>query len=167
MRIDRFLRRCVLDGMSMIGLAGSAQPPRKVGTSVELAYPVLLIGQASLDVRESMELLTAVRGHSSLNLNERHILDSQGRLVQVKRAVLLPGQPSILSSMGNRDQLFFLELAELRRPNLERIKKLVSEQVEAPNSIHRDKARAVQEIGKLRDVKEIIKAVREPANWLL
>jgi hypothetical protein len=133
---------------------------------VELSYPVLLIGQSSLDVRDSVETLTAIRGHSSLNLNERRILDSKGRLFQVKRATLVSGQASSMLSLGNSDQLFFVELSELPRPTWPRVQEMVLEQVQSPQSIYRDSPRAVQEIRAKRAAKELIEAVRERADWL-
>jgi len=141
---------------------GSAHRP---GTSIPLAFPVLLIGQGSLDVRDSVEALVAVRGHSSLNLVERRILDSRGRLFDVKHAELLASRSSFLLSMGNNDQLFFLDLKELPTPTIAQARRLAIAELRAPNSSYRESRAAVDDVEARQSVPALIEAARDKAGW--
>src|SRR5262249_10288045 len=100
---DRFTRvrgwLGALLSLAVLPGCGGDAVPKEAGVSIALRYPVLLIGQSSLDVRDSVEALTSIRGDSMLNLNERVILDSDGRLYKVKRAVMIAGERSILWDM--------------------------------------------------------------------
>ena len=92
----------------LIGCGGddAAAAPKEAGVTIPLRYPVLLIGQSSLHARDSEQALTSIRGAASLNPNERAILDSDGRLFEVKRAVPIAGQRSIMWDMGTSPRRF-------------------------------------------------------------
>src|SRR5215472_3760525 len=122
-----------LSAAMLIGCSGddAAAAPKDAGVSIALRYPVLLIGQSSLDVRDSEQALTSIRGASSLNLNERVILDSDGRLFKVERAVPIAGQRSILWDMGTSSRRFYVELREERRPSWPQIQDLVVAQLQS------------------------------------
>ena len=78
--------------LSLFGCRSRQEAPTRAGVSASLTYPVLLIGQGGLDVRDSEAALTTFRGASSLNLNERQILDADGRLFPVTSAEPIAGQ---------------------------------------------------------------------------
>lgn len=124
--------------LSLASLAGckpDAEPPRQPGVSVALAYPVLLIGQGSLDVRDSDNTLTSIPGASSLSPVERTMLDSQGRLSGVIRAEPVAGQRSIAWDMGASPRRYYVEVAERRRPTWPQVQPLVLERVRSPTSV--------------------------------
>jgi hypothetical protein len=142
--------------ISLLSLAGCkprSSAPEVSGVSVKLAYPVLLIGQSSVDVRDSEQALISITGASSLNLNERSVLDSQGRLYKVKRAAPVGGQGSPMWSMGTKSRLYYVEVAEQARPSWVQIQGLVLEQIpRAP-------------VREFRDLRELIEASRASWNW--
>ena len=90
------------------------------------------------------------RSSSSLNLNERRVLDSRGRLYRVKRAEPIAGQRSPMWSMGAESRLYFVELVEQARPSWAQIQKLVLEQAR---------------VRQLRGVEELIESSRQSWNW--
>jgi hypothetical protein len=139
--------------LSLTGCKPRSRLPEAPGVSVKLAYPVLLIGQSSVDVRDSEEALISVTGASSLNLNERIILDSDGRLYKVKHAAPVSGQSSPMWSMGTKSRLFYVEVAEQARPAWAEIQRLVLEQIPgAP-------------VREFREIKELVEASRASWNW--
>jgi hypothetical protein len=147
------------------GCGSNDAAPKEAGVSIKLRYPVLLIGQSSLDVRDSERALISVRGASSLNLNERVILDSDGRLFKVKRADPIAGQRSIMWDMGTSDRLFHVDLVEERRPSWAQVQDLVIAQVRSPTSTRAGDERAIARVRSLRDVPALIDASRESWNW--
>src|SRR5262245_31765888 len=143
----------------------NAAAPKQAGVSTALVYPVLLIGQSSLDVRDSEDALVSIPGASSLNLVERLLLDSQGRLFKVTRATVVEGPASIMLDMGTSRRRFFVEVAEQSRPSWPRIQELVLEQVRSRSSVWAGDERAVIRVRALRNVSELIEASRESWNW--
>ena len=104
------------------GCKPAERSPTAPGVSIELAYPVVLIGQSSLDVRDSVDDLISLKGASQLNLVERRILDSKGKLYSVERATLAPGSKPLLLDMGTSYRKFYVELRELPKPSLPEIR---------------------------------------------
>jgi hypothetical protein len=139
--------------LSLFGCRPRASAPEKPGVSIALEYPVLLIGQGSLDVRDSEEALTSIRGASSLNLNERVVLDSQGRLFKVKLARPIRGQESPLWSMGTKDVRYWVDVEKPSRPGWPEIQRLAMEQVHSPQVL------------ALKSVSELIAGARESWRW--
>jgi hypothetical protein len=144
---------------------GDDAAPTDAGVSIALRYPVLLVGQSSLDVRDSEQALVSIRGASSLNLNERLILDSDGRLFNVKRAVPIAGQRSIMWDMGTSDRLFHVELAEQRRPSWPQVQDLVLAQLQSPAGVGKGEASALARVRAMRAVPELIEASRDAWSW--
>lgn len=151
--------------LSLLGCKPDTVAPERAGVSAALSYPVLLVGQSSLDVRDSEEALTSIPGASSLNLNERLILDSQGRLFQVTRAVPVAGQKSVLLDMGTSARRFFVEVSDRGRPAWPKIQELVLDQVRSPGGIWGGDERAIRRVRALRDPGALIEACREAWNW--
>jgi hypothetical protein len=147
------------------GCGGNDPAPKDAGVSIALRYPVLLIGQASLDVRDSEQALIAIRGDSGLNLNERTILDSDGRLFKITRAVPIAGQRSILWDMGTSDRKFHVTLAEERRPSWREVQQLVLTQFPPSPGAEPGEGRAAARVRGPRNVAELIEASRESWNW--
>jgi hypothetical protein len=109
--------------------------PERPGVSETLQYPVLLIGQASLDVRDDEVSLISIPDASSPNLVERVVLDSRGDLYWVTKADPVKGPPSPLWSMGTQSRSFSITLATQTRPSWAELRRLVQEQLCAPSGI--------------------------------
>jgi len=155
----------LLSLLTTIGCKASEPPPTTAGVSMTLQYPVLLIGQASLDVRDSEDALTSIPGASSLNLNERTILDSAGRLFTVTRAVPIAGQRSVMWDMGTSARRFAVIVAgkgEIPWPD---VQNLVLAEVKKPTSIWAGHERAVHRVQALTDLRSLIEACREAWRW--
>lgn len=152
------------------GCKPAPPPPAVAGVSIELRYPVLLIGQRTFDVRDSEAELIDVPGASSLNLVERVILDSDGRLFDVVSARVEAGSKPVLLDMGTSRRRHEVVLREKRKPSFEAVRKLALAEIHAPNSVwsedpgHTAKAEAA--IGSVRDVGELIASCRESWNWI-
>lgn len=151
------------------GCKPAPPPPAVAGVSIGLRYPVLLIGQNTFDVRDSEAELVNVPGASSLNLVERVILDSDGRLFEVVGARVEAGSKPVLLDMGTSRRRHEVVLRELRKPSFEKLQKLILAEVHAPHSYWSDEPgyaeKAEAKIRSLRTVEELIAACGEYWNW--
>lgn len=170
-----FLRtffRCLATILALLPLKGCkpASPPPVAGVSIELRYPVLLIGQSTFDVRHSVASLINVPGASSLNLYERVILDSDGRLFEVISAIPEKESKPFFLDMGTGPRRFEVVLREKKKPAFSRIQELALAQINAPNSIWQDDpeyiAKAVARIRSLHTVEELIAECGSYWNWI-
>jgi hypothetical protein len=163
--------RCLAALFAILTLKGCkpASPPPVAGVSIDLRYPVLLIGQRTFDVRDSEAALINVPGASSLNLFERVILDSDGRLFEVVSARPDQKAKPFFLDMGTGSRPFEVILREKRKPSFSKIQELAEEQINSANSIWWDDpaaaAKAVAEIRSLRNIEELIASCREYWNW--
>lgn len=169
--LPRTFFRCLAALFSLLPLKGCKQapPPPVAGVSIALRYPVLLIGQRTFDVRDSEASLINVPGASSLNLYERVVLDSDGRLFEVVSAVPVTGSKPFFLDMGTGSRLFEVALREKKKPGFSGIQELALTQIHAPNSIWSDDpeatAKAVAKIRSLSSAEELIAACGEYWNW--
>ncbi len=169
--LPRTLFRCFAALFSLLPLKGCkpASPAPVAGVSIVLRYPVLLIGQKTFDVRDSEAALINVPGASSLNLYERVILDSDGRLFEVVSAVPEKGSKPIMLDMGTGPRRFRVVLREKRKPTLSKVQELALSEIQAPNSIWSDDpeatAKAVAKIRSLGSIEELIAACGEYWKW--
>lgn len=135
-----------------------------------MRYPVLLIGQRTFDVRDSEAALINVPGASSLNLFERVILDSDGRLFEVVNARPEKESKPFFLDMGTGPRRFEVILREKKKPTFTKVQELAMEQINAPNSIWQDDpeyvAKALARIRSLRTVEELIAECAEYWNWI-
>jgi|SRR6186713_2408986 len=155
----------LLSLLTTISCKASDPPPTTAGVSMTLQYPVLLIGQASLDVRDSENALTSIPGASSLNLNERTILDSAGRLFTVTRAVPIAGQKSVMWDMGTSARRYAVTVEGTGEVPWAEVQNLVLDEVKKPTSIWAGHERAVRRVQGLSDVRSLIEACREAWRW--
>jgi hypothetical protein len=159
----------VLSLFSLKGCKPAPSPPAVAGVSIALRYPVLLIGQKTFDLRDSEASLINVPGASSLNLSERVLLDSDGRLFEVVSAHPESGSKPILLNMGTGQRRFEVVLREKTKPSFEAIQELALAEIHAPNSIWSDDpeamAKAEAQIRSFRNVEELIASCGEPWNW--
>lgn len=167
------LVRLLATALSLFSLKGckpAPPPPAVAGVSIELKYPVLLIGQKTFDVRDSEASLINVPGASSLNLIERVILDSDGRLFEVVSARPEAGSKPILLDMGTSPRRFEVVLREKSKPSFETVQELALAAIHAPNSIWSDDpgytAKAEAAIRSVKSIEELIASCREYWNWI-
>jgi len=151
--------------LSVLGCKVPDPTPATAGVSRPLQYPVLLIGQASLDVRDSEMTLTSITGASSLNLNERVILDSAGHLYKVTGAAPIAGQPSPMLSMGTSTRRYAVTVEDTGQPAWRDVQSLVLAEVRNPRSTWAGDERAIRRVQALRDVASLIAACREGWSW--
>ena len=89
----------ILLSLTLLTGCRSAKPsapsaPSSPGTSVKLVYPVVLIGQGSLTVRDDELTLTTTTLASGLNFLERRIVDSTGAVYEIKSSAAVdPASP--------------------------------------------------------------------------
>jgi hypothetical protein len=155
----------LLSLFTVLGCKPAAPPATTGGVSRALRYPVLLIGQGSLDVRDSEEALTSITGASSVNLNERTILDSGGHLFTVTRAVPIAGQGSVMLDMGTRARRFAVTVQDNGAIPWRDVQALALVEVRKPTSIWAGDERAVRRVQSLADVRSLIEACREKWAW--
>jgi hypothetical protein len=147
------------------GCRRAVEAPAEPGTSVALEYPVLLIGQNDLTVRDDEAALTRTTGASSLNFVERQVVDSAGVVYEVKRAVIVNGGKAVWQDMGTSPQRVWLELNRRGPASVERIRGLVMEQVRSPLSVWEGKREAVARVESFGSVKELIEGCRTSWEW--
>lgn len=158
--------------ISLLALKGckpAPLPPAVAGVSIELKYPVLLIGQKTFDVRDSEAQLINVPGASGLNLIERVILDFDGRLFEVVSARPEEGSKPVLLDLGTSPRRHEVLLREKMKPSFAALQKRVLAEIHAPHSYWSDEpgyaAKAEAKIRSLHTVEELIAACGEYWNW--
>ncbi|MCB1205127.1 MAG: hypothetical protein KDN18_12780, partial [Verrucomicrobiae bacterium] len=76
-------------------------------------------------VRDTEDDLIHIIPSSGMNLLERLILDSDGRLFEVTRAESEPGSKSIWLDWGTGYRKFGVEVSERKKPDLAKIRGLL------------------------------------------
>ena len=147
------------------GCKPAASEIKEAGVSVALKYPVILIGQSTVDVSDSEEALVTVNGTSSLSLPERVILDSDGRLFNIVRVTEIGKRKPFFLDLGTSNRRFFVEVKESRKPSWNKIKELVLDQVKSPTSFWEGDERAVNRVRSLATMEDLIAACRETWTW--
>jgi hypothetical protein len=147
------------------GCKPAAVETKEAGVSASLNYPVILVGQSTVDVRDSEEALVTVNGTSSLSLPERVILDSDGRLFTIVRTTLIGKRKPFFIDLGTSNLRFFVEVKERRKPSWDQIKEMVLDQVKSPVSAWEGDQRAVNRVQSLGNMDDLIAACRETWTW--
>jgi hypothetical protein len=147
------------------GCQSTPAVPTDPGTSLPLTYPVLLAGQSDLTVRDDESSLTRTTGASSLNFTERQIIDSAGIIYQIRRATTV-GQPKAMwQDMGTSPRHVYLELDRTGLARLDRIQRVVLDQVESPRSVWRGNPNAVERVRGFTSVSALIDGCRTSWEW--
>jgi hypothetical protein len=110
--------------------------PDKPGTSIQLSYPILLIGTESpqITVVDTELALTTTTQSSSLTYTAQKIIDSKGGLYEVKTAIPVGKVPSSWRDMGTRPYRVFLEMTFRKKVNLDDARNMVLDNVRSPRS---------------------------------
>lgn len=156
--------------LSLFSLKGCkpASPPTVVtpGVSIEMAYPVVLIGQGSLDVKDSVDDVIGIHGYSGINLIERVILDSDGRIFEIVESFQEPGRKPWFLDMGTSVRSYEVIVREKKKPEMTKIRELFLEQVNSPRSYWSGDPNAIARVESLGSVTEAIEACRTPWEWM-
>src|SRR5215467_10792886 len=108
-----FKRLCL--GVALLtGCRTKETIPASPGTSLPLSYPVILIGQNNVDVRDDLTALTSASLAGGMNFVERKIVDSAGSIYEVKKAAVVGNAKAWWRDMGTSQQRYFLELRNVR-----------------------------------------------------
>ena len=159
-------------GMLISLLTGCAKkeapPPNAPGVSVSLQYPVLLIGNGNLIVKDNEEALTTTTAASGLNLPEYKAIDSTSAQYSIRKVTPF-GQESVWLNMGTKPFRLFLEMKEDRKISLEQAKTLVRGVALEPNtttsrSPHGSEI-AMERIQRAQSVAELIEVCRKSWEW--
>jgi hypothetical protein len=151
--------------VALTGCRPAPIAPTEPGTSLPLQYPVLLVGQSDLTVRNDEASLTRTTGASSLNFTERQIIDSAGVIYQIKRATAVGKTKGVWQDMGTSARHVYLELDRKGPAQLDRIQRLVLDQVESPGSVWHGSAKAVERVRGFGNVPELIDGCRSTWEW--
>jgi hypothetical protein len=156
----------------LAGCGGSKpQPPRAPGTSIKLAYPVLLAGGESPTIRvEDDEVsLTTTRAASGAVYMNLKLIDSAGTLYEVVRESQPEGRPSSWRDMGTSNYRVHLELKRVKTVNVDQGREMVLDVIRAPRSLwslYPEGTRvAAERVGAFRTVPELIEGCRRASEW--
>jgi hypothetical protein len=159
-----FKRLCLVAAL-LTGCRPKQEVPTAPGTSKPLAYPVVLIGQNDVTVRDNLPALTSASMASGMNFLERKIVDSAGAIYEVKKAKALGKASAWYLDMGTSKESYYLELQSVRPAGLDVIKRLVLEQVESPRSVWAGDPKAVARVREFAGLEDLITGCRTSWDW--
>jgi hypothetical protein len=149
----------------------NAPPPDKPGSSLPLAYPVLLLGNDAplISVFDTEPALTTTTKSSSLFYAAQQIIDSNGTLYAIKKVTPVSEVHSVLRDMGTSPYSVFLEIKLLKRVDLQQAKNLVLEVVRSPRSDWSHPPQhlnnVVAHIQSNRSLQELILDCKSTSEW--
>lgn len=164
--MDRIILLAAL--MSLVGCSARSAPATAPGVSVELSYPVLLVSDRNLIVKDDEASLTTTTAASGVNFTEYKIIDSSGKKLSVVKVTSF-GKRSEFLDMGTTPFRVFLEVKRESKPSLEDIKELVVKAALAPNGIASGTDHgaeiAKQRIDAGKSLSQVIDACRKTWEW--
>jgi hypothetical protein len=148
--------RIVKLGVLLSVLTGCGPKPAEVpagpGVSVKFNYPVLLVGQGRLVVKDDLLDLTTTTVASGLNFPEFALVDSNGRKYSVERVTDF-GRKSTILDMGTTQYRVFLQLKDEGELSLAAAKALVSG------------GRSIPAVNSTQSLRELIAACSKSWEW--
>ena len=166
------MERLVVLGLLISVLTGCAAkpkaPPENPGTSLPLSYPVLLVSDRNLVVKDDENSLTTTTVASGLNFPEYIIVDSGGGKYSVV-GVTQFGRKSLFADMGTGPFRVFLDLKRQGTINVADAKALALKTALQPNGItsgtdHGEEI-ARHAIGSSQTLAQLIEACRKTWEW--
>ena len=143
-------------------------PPANPGTSLPLSYPVLLVGDRNLVVKDDENSLITTTVSSGLNFPQYVIIDSGGAEYSVA-GVTQFGRKSLFSDMGTRPFQIFLDLKRQGTISLADAKALTLRTALEPNGLTSGTAHgqeiARQRIESCQTFAQLIEACRKTWEW--
>jgi hypothetical protein len=167
------VERLVVFGLVISFLTGCAAKPPKAqaanpGTSLSLRYPVLLVGDRNLVVKDDENSLITTTVSSGLNFPQYVIIDSGGDTYSVVTVTEF-GRQSLFSDMGTRPYQVFLELKRKGTISVADAKALTLRTALAANgptdgTVHGAEI-ARQKIESCQTLAQLIEACRKTWEW--
>ena len=139
--------------------------PTEPGTSLPLAYPVVLVGEHTVTVRDDMQTLVSASLSSGISFKARRIIDSTGAIFEVKRETVVGDTKPWWSDMGTSQQSHYLELVKARDSGLAAARKLVLDEVRSPQSVWEGNPQAVARVESFSTISEFIAGCSESWKW--
>ena len=142
-----------------------AEPTKEPGMSLELRYPVLLVGERNLIVKnDEASLITTSVANGGVYYASYTFIDSARTEYVVKKATAI-GQKSVWMDMGTSRFKVFLEMKSKGRIGLEQAKAMALAAATTPDvavtGAH-GKEIATSKIGRAKTFSELIEACRDP-----
>jgi len=165
--MDRIIVLAAL--MSLLtGCSARSAPATAPGVSLELSYPILLVSDRNLIVKDDEAGLTTTTAASGVNFPEYKIIDSSGKTLSVVKVTSF-GKRSEFVDMGTTPFRVFLQLNRESKLSLEDIKGLVVNAALAPNGIvsgtDHGAEIAKQRIAACKSLSQLIDACRKTWEW--
>jgi hypothetical protein len=144
-------------------VAAPSQTADKPGVSVVLAYPVLLIGERDLKVKDDQSsLITTTGAAGGLYYASYIFIDSAGNQYSAKSAKAF-GQTPSWRDMGTSTFQAFIELTPAEKIELEKAKGMALQAVLKPGDLDGNATEAVRsKIMGTRSFAELIEVSRDP-----
>jgi hypothetical protein len=146
-----------------------APPPDKPGTSLPLAYPVLLAGDRRLDVRDDENALLTTNVAMGINFLDVKIIASDEMMYKVEKVTQFGRKAFLLDMVGMSHFQVFLQLKQLKKPDLKQAKALVLEVAMSPNGMLTGWPRGVQvateRVQACASIAALIEACRKAWEW--
>jgi hypothetical protein len=145
--------------------AATAPQPTGPGTSIPLAYPVVIAGDRRLFVYDSEERLTTTSISSGMYYPEFTYIDSAGVEYAVSGVTEFGRKPA-WRDMGTSPFRVFLQMKAKGRISLEKAKPILIDSATKPEDLvgAEGKANAIRRIGGARSFVELIAVCRDPLN---
>jgi hypothetical protein len=131
------IRILTLGGLLSLLTSCVAKPPEptKPGVSAQLRYPIVLVGQGRVVVKDDELSLTTTTVASGLNFPEFTLLDASGAKFSIRKVTDF-GRKSTILDMGTTPYRVFLPLKSEGTLSLAQAKALIANpEVEAAHSI--------------------------------
>jgi hypothetical protein len=138
-------------------------PPKKPGVSIALNYPVVLVGDRRLIVKDDEPSLITTTVSSGVGFPEYRFIDSSGTQYSVKRVTEF-GRKNAFLNMGTSPFQVFLELKSEGKISLEKAKSVALEAALKPEGVlgPHGKEIATERIHGAKSVPDLIEVCRDP-----
>ena len=149
-----------------------AAPPDHPGTSIPLAYPILLLGTEVPDITvvDTEAAFTTTSKSSSLMYTALQIVDSKGALYKVDTATPMGDVGSAWKDLGTKNYRVFLDMKFRKTISVDDARKMVLENVRSPrNQLSRPPERlrtAVAAVESYRTLDQLIAGCANQSDWL-
>ena len=138
-------------------------PPKAPGVSVALKYPVLLIGERDLRIKDDQDsLITTTVASGGLYYASYVFIDSDGNQFSLKSATAFNQTPA-WRDMGTSPYQAFIELAPQGKIDLQKARDLALEALFKPGDLdEKTKAIAGSRVNAASSFQELIQVLKDP-----
>lgn len=147
----------------VLGKRRKPASPAAPGTSHELHYPVLLVGQRGIRVVDDSRRLTTTRGSSGVCYSELRIIDRTGLLYEIVQSTDFGRKPWMID-LGTSDYRVYLALKPKGTLTVDKTRKLLIDLVKEPGGTwHQEEAE--ERLNGFRTMDEIVEGCRDNWSW--